>query len=177
MASTAVAAAACLWDAGAVDAVAALYLLGLVGAAMALHDCAGRFALTQSWLLWLGMIFVAAYALATSYLWSCRRGLAVLAAALRMPQHADAELAGLTWLVPANLFLVAAVVAMTFLIELTDDQAARRLLARRPCWCKWPASRCWPAATTGACCSRSPCSWVPPERCCWPWLSCKSAPR
>ena len=129
LAATAIAAMACLWDAGAIDAVATLYLLGLVGAAMALHDSRCAYSLPQAWLLWLGMIFVAAYALATSYLWSCRRGLTAWAAALRMPRRSEAELSGLAWLVPANLFLVAAVVAMTLAIELTDHEMPRRLLA------------------------------------------------
>ncbi len=89
----------------AVDAVAVLYLLGLVGAAMALHDCAARFDLTANVAVVAGHDLRRGLRLATSYLWSCRRGLADVAAALRMPPRADAELAGLAWLVPANLLL------------------------------------------------------------------------
>ena len=137
------------------DAVAQIYLVGLIASAMALHDCAVRFDLTQPWLLWLGTIFVAAYALATSYLWSCRQGLANVAAALGIPPRTDAQLAGLVWLVPANLSLVAAVVGMTFLIELTDKEVPRRLLAAQAALTQVASVALLRAATAEVCCSRS----------------------
>ena len=125
LAVVAVAAVACLWDARAVDSIAGLYVLGLVAVAILVDT----FNLTPPWLLWTGNMVLAAYALATSYLWSRREGLRTLAARLRIPVVAEHELAGLTWLVPCNLLLVAAVVVLTGIVELTEREIGLRVLA------------------------------------------------
>jgi hypothetical protein len=120
-----VAALACLWDAKGRDSVAMLYALGLVACGLLV----GGFDLAAPWLLWTGTMVLAAYTLATSYLWSRRRGLAAIAAALGVPLAPQTELAALGWLVPANLALVSAVVLMTFAVELTSGDATLRVLA------------------------------------------------
>jgi hypothetical protein len=119
------AALACLWDSRGRDSVAMLYALGLVACGVLLDG----FNLAAPWLLWTGTLVLAAYALATSYLWSRRRGLSAIARALRVPREPPGELAGLEWLVPANLALVSAVVLMTFAVELTNGDVSLRVLA------------------------------------------------
>ncbi len=124
LAATAVAAGVCLWDAGAVDAIAALYFLGLLAAGVLLD----QMRLERRWLIWTADIVLAAYALATSYLWSRRAGLRSLADRLRIPRGPDEPLAGLAWLVPFNCTLVAAVIAMAFWIVLRWDEFSLRLM-------------------------------------------------
>jgi hypothetical protein len=125
LAATSIAGLACLWDGPARDAVARLYVLGLVAVAMIVN----AFDLPPQWLLWTGNMVLAAYALATSYLWSRRRGLRVLADRLRIPRGAEHEFAGLEWLVPCNLLLIVVVVFLTGLVELTERTVALRVLA------------------------------------------------
>ncbi len=125
LAATTVAALACLWDGPARDAIARLYVLGLVAVAMTVN----AFDLSPQWLLWTGNMVLAAYALATSYLWSRRRGMRVLADSLHIPRGAGHELAGLEWLVPCNLLLIGVVVLLTGLIELSERTPTLRVLA------------------------------------------------
>ncbi len=125
LAVTAVAALACLWDVEARDSIAGLYVLGLVAGGMLLD----QFDLTPPWLLWTGTMVAASYAVLTSYLWSRRRGLLMLADRLRIPRGPQAEFAGLGWLVPCNVLLVTTTVAMTFVVELTSRDAPQRVLA------------------------------------------------
>ncbi|MEX0676025.1 MAG: hypothetical protein WD063_03050 [Pirellulales bacterium] len=125
LAATLVAILACLWDVKGKDSVAMLYALGLVACAVLLDG----FNLTQPWLLWTGTMVLAAFALATSYLWSRRRGLMAIATSLGVPRPPQTELAGLAWLVPANMVLVSAVVLLTFAVELTNREVGLRVLA------------------------------------------------
>jgi hypothetical protein len=125
LAATALAVSACLWDTFARDTVARLYLLGFIAMGMMLD----AFNLTPHWLLWTGNMIVAAYALATSYLWSRRRGLRALADQLKIPRAAESDFAGLAWLVPCNLFLVAMVVSLTGIVELSERVVGLRVLA------------------------------------------------
>ncbi|HZZ72924.1 MAG TPA: hypothetical protein VFE24_11785 [Pirellulales bacterium] len=137
--STAVAAVACLWDALAVDAVAALYFLGLIVCGGMLEQSAAGF--KQIW--WFGNTLLAAYALLTSYLWSCRAGLRGLARRLRIPPRsagpwrgdggslAAAEFGGLAWLTSFNAILIAVVVGLSFAIELNFAELPLRVLAAK----------------------------------------------
>jgi hypothetical protein len=126
LAVTGVAALACLWEGPARDAVARLYVLGLVAVAMMVN----AFDLPPHRLLWTGTMVLAAYALAASYLWSRRGGLRAIADRLRIPRDADAtELAGLGWLVPCNLTLIASIVGLAGLVELTEKNVPLRVLA------------------------------------------------
>ena len=124
LAATTVAALAGLWDARSRDAVTLLYALGILAIGVLLDS----FNLTPPWLLWTGTLVAAAYALATSYLWSRRRGLAAIAQRLGVPRGED-DLAGLDWLVPCNAVLVSAVVLLTTWVELTNLQTHLRVLA------------------------------------------------
>jgi hypothetical protein len=85
--------------------------------------------LAPSWLLWMGTMVTAAYAVLTSYLWSRRDALQAIAASLGIPPRPSDELAGLNWLVPCNAALVAAVVAMACTVELTEHDRSLRVLA------------------------------------------------
>jgi len=123
--ATLLAALAMLWDAKARDSVAVLYVLGLVACGMLLD----QFDLGRQWLLWMGTIVIASYALLTSYLWSTRRGLQGLARSLGVPVEPLPELAGQGWLVPCNVMLIAVVVLMTVAVEFTMVELPRRILA------------------------------------------------
>ncbi len=125
LAVTSFAALACLWDAAAGDSIARLYLLGLVAVGMLLDS----FDLSPPWLLWTGNMVVAAYALATSYLWSRRRGLLAIADRLGIPRGTELEFSGLSWLVPCNLLLACAIVALTGFVELTERVPSLRVSA------------------------------------------------
>lgn len=124
LALTLVAWCVCLWDARAREAVAALYLTGLAAAGLLL----GAFDLPPHRLLWLGCAVLAAYALATSYLWSRRAGLKLMAQRLRMPDRQSGEFAGQAWLVPVNLLLGTIVLALATLVELFEREWALRVL-------------------------------------------------
>lgn len=119
------AALACLWDVRGKDTIAMLYVLGLVACGTLLDG----FNLTPSWLLWTGTMVLAAFALLTSYLWSRRQGLLAIAGSVGIPRPPQTELAGLAWLVPANILLVSAVVLLTFAIELSNREVELRILA------------------------------------------------
>jgi len=123
--ATTIASMACLWDRGARDGVARLYTLGLMAVAMTVD----QLDLSPPWLLWTGDLVLAAYALATSYLWSRRQGLRSLAQSLRIPTSEASELAHLSWLVPCNLLLITAVVGLTALVLWTENDIPRRVLA------------------------------------------------
>jgi hypothetical protein len=125
LAATLMAALACLWDVAARDAIAGLYFLGIVACGMLLD----MYDLSPSWLLRMGTMVTAAYAVLTSYLWSRRGGLLSIAETLKIPRRQSGELAGLNWLVPSNVALVAAVVAMACAVELTEDEVSLRVLA------------------------------------------------
>jgi hypothetical protein len=125
LAATLAAALACLWDVAARDAIAGLYFLGIVACGMLLDN----YDLAPSWLLWMGTMVTAAYAVLTSYLWSRREGLLAIAETLKIPRRQSGDLAGLNWLVPCNVALVAAVVAMACTVELTEDDVSLRVLA------------------------------------------------
>jgi len=78
-------------DAKARDSVAGLYALGLVACGVLLD----QFNLSPPWLLWLGNMVLAAYVVLTSYLWSRRQGLALVAARLHIPRGPEKEFAHL----------------------------------------------------------------------------------
>jgi hypothetical protein len=77
----------------------------------------------------MGTMVTAAYAVLTSYLWSRRGGLLAIAESLKIPRRDSAELAELHWLVPFNVALVAAIVAMACLVMLTEVDVSLRVLA------------------------------------------------
>ncbi len=130
LAATFVAALACLWDPKVKGGTLSLYLLGIIGIGFAID----RFQLPFKWLVFNGAVISAAYAIATSYLWSRRTGLALLARRLRMPVDEQSAWRSAAWLVPANCLLMTAVLALTTHIVLTFDEATLRLLAAKAAW-------------------------------------------
>ena len=115
---------ACLWDEWMRRSVLGLYLAGLTASGMLVD----RFNLEPRWLVWTGTIVLAAYGLATSYLWSRRQGVIRLATQLFVPSPA-ALLNSQIWIVPANGLLALAVVVLGFYIQLTYVEVSLRLLA------------------------------------------------
>jgi hypothetical protein len=124
LAAAVIATAACLWDSWAKLPAAGLYLLGLVAVAMTLD----QFDLPPRMIAWTGTSILAAYAILTSYLWSRRRGLLLLADRLRIPHDINRPFAALTWLVPANGILCAVVLAAAYVIDFTFEEVSLRLL-------------------------------------------------
>jgi hypothetical protein len=117
--ATGVAVVSCLWDVRAQSAVATLYTYGLilVGIFLDALDLQG------DRLLFTGAIVLGAFTLATSYLWSRRRGLQQLEAHLRMPAR---EAGSGLWIRSFTTVLVAGVLALAFWVELVcPDQALR----------------------------------------------------
>ncbi len=107
---------ACLWDAAMKQTVALLYCLGLVAAGMfvdALDTQGQLFILT-------GTVALAAYSLATSYLWSIRAGLRRIADVWKMPVQTASSSSnflgenGQGWLVTANGILSVIVTWLVF---------------------------------------------------------------
>jgi len=118
---------ACLWDSKAKYAVAGVYVLGLLAVGRAVdHSNLG-----QDWLTWSGTILLAAYSIATSYLWSQRDRLTTLADSLRIPRKSDSLLSGQLWLITANQLLATAVVVLAYFIVLTFDEYSLRLSAAK----------------------------------------------
>src|SRR5690606_36256884 len=87
-----------------------------------------QFDLSPNWLLWTGTMILAAYTLATSYLWSRRAGLRVFGDALGIPRGTQAEFAGLRWLLTANGLLIAVVLALATWVDLSFIDQQLRLL-------------------------------------------------
>jgi len=119
-----IAAFSLLWDGRCRDAFSLLYLVGLTAGGMLL----AVFDLTPPWLLWTGGMVLAAYALATSTLWSFRRQFAGVANVLRVPRREAGDHAELAWLVPANIFLIGGVVLIAFLVLMTSGRVDLRIL-------------------------------------------------
>lgn len=117
LASVAAIVVACLWDLEARFAMPSLYLLGLVGIGMVLD----RLNLTTGWLGWTGVIALAAYSVATSYVWSIRSGLGSIMDRLGIPRRNESPLGGQAWLLAVNQLVAAAVVVLAFWIVLTFD--------------------------------------------------------
>lgn len=130
LAVTFVATLACLWDPAVRGGAPALYLLGLVGVAFAVD----RFNLPPKWLLFNGAVITAAYAIATSYLWSRRAGWNLLAKRVGIPIDAQRPWNSLGWLVPANCLLIAAVLTLVTGIVLNYDELTLRVLAGKAAW-------------------------------------------
>jgi len=121
---------ACLWDAAIKQTVAMLYCLGLVAAGMfvdALDTQGQLFILT-------GTVALAAYSLATSYLWSIRAGLRKLASVLKMPVQAEPNSSnflgegGQGWLVSANGILSMIVTWLVFWSVFNQVENSWRLM-------------------------------------------------
>ncbi len=126
LAATASALASGLWDGRRRGPVAGLYGLGLIASGWVI----GQFHLPPGMLLWTGTTVLAAYSVGTSYLWSRRDGLRLLADRLGIPvAEVATEFDGLGWLVPASLATAAAVLALAFGSILSESSAFLRAAA------------------------------------------------
>jgi hypothetical protein len=121
----------CLWDPRAWESVVALYLAGLVAVGAVLD----HLPLEPYLIGFVGVMFLAAYGLATSYLWSRRGGLAQLAGRMGVPQadrwspRGARPAAGQRWMIGANFVLAAVIIAAAYYIVLVYNDATQRLIA------------------------------------------------
>ncbi len=122
--ATLIGVSACLWDRAAKLVVASLYLTGLIAVAMLVD----QFDLPRHQLVYSGTMALAAYSVGTSYLWSRRTGLLNTARRLRIPAT-EHELAGLSWLVPANCILALTVVMLGYWVQLSLEDLSTRITA------------------------------------------------
>jgi hypothetical protein len=122
-ASAGVAAVTGLWDAAARRPVAALYALGLIAAAMLLDELD----LTPTRMIWTGLMVLAAYNVATSFLWSRREKLRRAAVRLRIPTERRYD--NLDWLVPSNCLLAIVIAILGYWVQLRFAEAELRLSA------------------------------------------------
>ena len=105
---------ACLWDQRARYAVAALYLLGLIGGALVLQ----QLALSHNKLLWTGMMYLAIYSLAMSLVWHWRKKLLDFARQLGIPQRMEPGVTELKWLSAFTILTVVAVAGLAYWIDI-----------------------------------------------------------
>jgi hypothetical protein len=105
---------ACLWDQRARYAVAALYLLGVIGGALALQ----QLALPHNKLLWTGMMYLAIYSLAMSLVWHWRKKLLDFTQQLGIPQRMEPGVNELKWLSAFTILTVAAVAGLAYWIDI-----------------------------------------------------------
>jgi len=116
---------ASLWDRRATYAVAGLYLLVLMAAGLALnHQAFGAHKLG-----WVSMTIIASYALLTSIIWKSREAFMRQGERLHIPRREGGNEAGLGWLRPVNAGLVAVVVLLAYLIDLSFGEWPLRVLA------------------------------------------------
>jgi hypothetical protein len=99
---------ACLWDVQAKCAVAGLYVLGLIGCAIALQ----QLELTTTRFAWSATIFLAAYSVCVVLIWHWRRRIMALAQQIRIPERIGADAAELPWLASVTILAVAAVAGL-----------------------------------------------------------------
>jgi hypothetical protein len=103
-----------LWDRHAKHAVAGLYVLGLLGGAIALQ----QFDLPLTRQAWSATMFLAIYALGTSLLWRQRARVIALSHRFGISERTDPTATELPWLAAANILAVVAITLMAYWIDL-----------------------------------------------------------
>ena len=121
---TALATIGCFWDPASRFPVAGLYTIDLVATGMFLDSLNMSGELFE----WSGTLSLAAFALASSYLWSQRSKLARLTRVWGVDEE-TASSNGHGWLVAANSIITVVVTFVVFRIELTFELFAHRLSA------------------------------------------------
>jgi len=116
---------ACLWDRDAEYAVAAIYLIGLLSAATAIHHVH----LAPRNLVWSLTLAAAAQAIVAALLWRLRRPLIAAAGRLKIPDRLEANAGYLTWLLIFNAIVVSAVVILVFWIDAVFGNWSSRAIA------------------------------------------------
>ncbi|QDV32576.1 hypothetical protein [Tautonia plasticadhaerens] len=127
--SVALALAVGLWDDRSRGEVAGLYLLGLSAAGWLVAG----FDPDPGMMAWVGAVVLACHAVVAGALWSARDALRRIADRLGVPRSSadlDPE-HGLGWLVPANLTLSAGIVALAFVVTLTNGDMLPRFSAAK----------------------------------------------
>jgi hypothetical protein len=105
---------ACLWDKQAKYAVAGLYLIGMIGAAMVLD----QMHLSPQHLGWAAMMVMAIYTVVVSLVWRQRAKLLAWTDQLRIPRRVDPEVTELKWLQAFNALLISVVILLAYWIDL-----------------------------------------------------------
>ncbi len=111
-----------VWERVSRVSIAAAYLAGLLSCATLL----GFLGLSADWLSWTGLMVLAAFNVAASYLWSQRGALRALADRLGRPVEPDLATRGLDWLIASNSLLATLVVALAGWVEWTYSDLALR---------------------------------------------------
>jgi hypothetical protein len=99
---------ACLWDRYAKCAVAGVYMLGLIGCAIALQ----QFSLSAERFAWSATIVLAAYSLSAALAWHWRARILAFTQRLGIPNRISADVTELTWLASFTIFSVAIVATL-----------------------------------------------------------------
>jgi hypothetical protein len=116
---------ACLWDKVAKYAVAGLYLIGLLVAAMALKQAH----LWPRHLGWAALMIMAIYSVITGLLWHQRLMLIGWATKLKIPQRIDSSTTELRWLQVFTGLLVVFVISLAYWVDLRFAEWTLRITA------------------------------------------------
>jgi len=116
---------ACLWDKRAGYAVAGLYLVGLLGAAMAVRQAE----LSPRHLLWTSLIVLAIYTVVGSLLWRQRQTLIRFAAQLKIPARMEPDATQLRWLQVFTAALIIVIAGLAYYVDLYFLEGTLRVTA------------------------------------------------
>ncbi len=114
-----------LWQRRNQMAIVTCYFAGLAATATLLD----RLPLEPIQKTWVTTMLVSAFGLGTSYLWSRRQGLSIIAHRLGIPLQPESRWHAQYWLVPLNACLAVVVIALGFWVQLTCDVGGIRLAA------------------------------------------------
>jgi hypothetical protein len=116
---------ACLWDRYAGYAVAGLYLLGLIGLAIALQ----QLELTQTRFAWSATISLAVYSVLAALLWHWRERVIDFAQSFGVPKRINQDVKELAWLSAYSVLAVAAVGLLAYWINVSFVDFGLRISA------------------------------------------------
>ncbi len=105
---------ACLWDRYAKCAVAGLYILGLIGCAIALQQLELGFI----WCPWAATVVLAIYSICVALIWHWRRPIISFAQRVGIPERISADDTQLPWLASFSILAVTAVATLACWITL-----------------------------------------------------------
>jgi hypothetical protein len=114
---------ACLWDRYTRFAVAGLYILGLLGCAIALQ----QLELSPTRFVWAATIALAIYTTTTAILWHWRKRLIDFAQQFGMPERINRETAELAWFAAFSVLAVATVAMLAYWINVSSVDFGLRI--------------------------------------------------
>jgi hypothetical protein len=114
---------ACLWDRYTRFAVAGLYILGLLGCAIALQ----QLELSPTRFVWAATIALAIYTATTAILWHWRKRLIDFAQQFGMPERINRETAELAWFAAFSVLAVATVAMLAYWINVSSVDFGLRI--------------------------------------------------